>query len=237
MEIKSTSERGVIARKKPEVAAEDVVVNASSSAVDRSFGSVESSSLATTNYEQPQHRRRYSNLSNLAQSLPSTTLSSSLTCGDFSGAAVSTTTGGSLDHVSGAVKIKKSVSGGGSRTKRGSKQNSSDSGRVRPKFSAVEGASNVMDEGVQVVGGVEIRGGVRRTRSALETTRGNRAGAAAVELLTEGCNSPSEEITLKSPLLVQRVLPSDDSSQPREKIGDIASPTQPPSRSGRFFVR
>ena len=237
IDIKSTTDRKVIARKKPEAAAaEDVIaVASSSSVVDRSLESVESSSLATSNSEQPhqqQHRRRYSNLSNLAQSLPSTTLSSSLTCGGFSGVAASTTAGGSLDHVSG-VRIRKSMSGGGSRRRGGSKRNSSDSGRVRPKYSVVESTSKVVDDSVQVVGVGEMQGGVRRTRSALETTRGTRAGVAAVELVAEDCDSPSEEITSKSPLLVQREIPFHDGSQPREKKRDTASPNQLLSLPGR----
>ena len=241
VDIESSTDRKGIAKRKPSAAAAagDVIVVASSSVADRSSESVESSSLATSTSERPhhQHRRRFSNLSNLAHSLPSATLSNSVTGGGFSGAAASTTTGGSLDHVSG-VRKRKGMSGGGSRSRGGSNRNSSDSGRVRPNYSAAESASNVMDEGGQVqVLGAEVQGGVRRTRSALETTRGTMAGAATVELVAGDCDSLSEEITSKSPLLVQLEIPVEDYSQPREKKRDTASPTQLISLPGRtFFV-
>lgn len=218
--VEDTKDGKLIARRKTTATEDDVIV-VTSSLADRSSESLESSSLATSTSEQPhqQHRRKISNLY-LAHSLPSTALSSSMTGGSFSGVAASSTAGGSLEHVSG-VRKRKSMSGCGSRSGVGSNRNSSESDRVRPKYPA----SNVMDEGVQAVGGGKMQGCVRRTRSALETTRGTRDSIAAVELVAGDCDSLNEEITSKSPLLVQRELPHEDCIPHRKENQDSDSPT------------
>ena len=215
--VKSIEMRENIKKNRATVAT-DVMGGQSSSVVDRSLESVESSSFATSSSEQQneQHRRRFSNLSNLAQSLPSTTLSSSMTCGASSCAVASTTAGGSLDHVSGGGK-RLSESSGVSRVKGGSNRYPSVSDRVGVKYSAAEsnGNMNIMDKSVQavgvLVGGAEMQGGVRRTRSAVETTR---TTTAAEGLTADDCNSPGEEITSTSPLLLRDI---DDSSQLGER--------------------
>lgn len=182
---------------------------------DQSSESVVSSSLATSASEQPhqQNRRRFSNISNLALSLPSTTLSSSMSGGVFD-ADAPTTTGGSLDHVSGIRKRHK-LAGGGTRSRDGSHCNSSDILRARHK-NAADRVDTVddRDSGNGVVCD-EIQGRVRRTRSALETGRGAKAGA--FELVAGDCDSLSEEIASKSPLLVQREKSVEGHSQPKEE--------------------
>ena len=219
VEIGESIEKREDVEKTRATVATDVMGGQSPSVVDRSFESVESSSLATSSSEQQndQHRRRFSNLSNLAHSLPSTTLSSRMTCGALSRAMASTTAGGSLDHVSDAGK-RLIINSGVSGVKGGSNRNPSVSDRVRVKCSPLEGNcnKNIMDKSVQAVdvlrGSAEMQGGVRRTRSAVETTRTTSAveGPSA-----DDCNSPGEEITSKSPLLFQRDI--DDSTQLGER--------------------
>lgn len=174
---------------------------------NRSLESVGSSSFtATSASEQPAcggggggaQRRRFSNLSNLAQSLPSTTLSNASTTAPsgFSASATAVGGGGSLDHI-------------GVRQRRGNAKRGGSHRNSRIKTSAESESTKVSSTS-----------SVRRTRSALETSSmGVPPAPEEMELVAGDCDSQSEEGGSKSPLLVSKKEDDNGSNMHRETYG------------------
>ena len=197
---------------------------------ERLSESVGSSSLATSASEQPhkQSRRRFSNISNLALSLPSTTPSSSMSGGVYD-VDSSKTTGGSLDPVGGVKqRFKVAMAGDGTSSRDCSHCNSLDILQAPHKDAAAvrvrEDSVDDEDSGDGVVGD-DIQGRVRKTSPAHETSRGVKAGA--IELVAGDCDSLSEEIASKSPLLVQRDKYVEGRNQPKDRERQLEARHRP----------